>query len=133
MKAGLVIAVALAVTGIVPPATARAPASIWKNGGDVRGTCRAVVAGRAVMNGLCGGGGHGNSIFVTAEKDGCSIELTRGRGGVTGKIFAYKNICAGGDGPPNDGDVNLGRFTLVNGCWQSGTARVCLKPGRVAN
>lgn len=77
------------------------------------------------MNGPCGGAGHGNSIFVTAERDGCSIELARKRGVVTGKIFAYKDSC----GDINN-DVQLGRFKQVGNCWASAAAKVCLQVGR---
>src|SRR3954453_9685477 len=51
--------------------------SIWRKGGDVQGTCHVTVGGKSLMDGACGGAGHGSSVFVTAQRDGCSIELTQ--------------------------------------------------------
>jgi hypothetical protein len=77
------------------------------------------------MNGPCEGAGHGSSIFVTADRDGCSIELTRKSGGVTGSLFAYKDDCG-----TLEKDVNLGPFRPAGACWVAAAAKVCVKPGR---
>lgn len=102
-----------------------APQSIWKKGAAVQGTCRAVVAGKTVMDGRCAGLGHGSSVFVTAQKDGCSIELTRNAKGVVGKIFEYKDVCG-----ELEGDVDLGSFKPDGNCWKAAAAEVCLEAGR---
>lgn len=98
---------------------------IWKKGAAVQGTCRAVVAGKTVMDGPCAGMGHGASVFVTARKDGCSIELTKSAKGVVGKIFEYKDVCG-----ELEGDVALGSFKPDGNCWKAASAEVCLEAGR---
>lgn len=98
---------------------------IWKKGAAVQGTCRAVVAGKTVMDGPCAGMGHGASVFVTARKDGCSIELTKSAKGVVGKIFEYKDVCG-----ELEGDVALGSFKPDGNCWKAASAEVCLEVGR---
>lgn len=100
---------------------------IWKKGAAVQGTCRAVVAGKTVMDGPCAGMGHGASVFVTARKDGCSIELTKSAKGVVGKIFEYKDVCKELEG---EGDVALGSFKPDGNCWKAASAKVCLEAGR---
>lgn len=122
--AWLILCLASAVSAIAAPPHH----SIWKKGSDINGICRATVGGKLLMNGSCAGLGHGDSIFVTAARDGCSIELTRARAGVSGKIFAYKNSC--GD---LDDDVQLGSFKQVGNCWTSASAKVCLKIARRSN
>lgn len=112
---------ALVASGGVEAATQ----PIWKKGAAVQGTCRAVVAGKTVMDGRCAGLGHGSSVFVTAQKDGCSIELTRSAKGVVGRIFEYKNVCA-----ELEGDVDLGGFKPAGNCWKAASAEVCLEAGR---
>lgn len=102
-----------------------APQPIWKKGAAVEGRCRAVVAGKTVMDGPCAGLGHGGSVFVTASKDGCSIELKKSAKGVVGKIFEYKDVC--GD---LEGDVQLGSFKPDGSCWKAASAELCLEAGR---
>jgi len=102
-----------------------ATASVWKSGTSISGTCRATLNGKTIMAGPCSGLGHGSSLFVTAAADGCSIELKRNGGQITGDLFAYKNICEGLE----DGETgNLGRFTEQGGCMRSASASLCLKP-----
>ncbi|MBX9640096.1 MAG: SHOCT domain-containing protein [Mycobacteriaceae bacterium] len=102
-----------------------AASSVWKAGASVSGSCRATLNGKTIMEGACSGAGHGSSIFMTAEHGGCSIELTRKSGQITGDMFAYKDVCEGLE----DGEtVNLGRFTQQGGCMRSARASLCLKP-----
>jgi hypothetical protein len=102
--------------------------SIWSKGRDVHGTCHVTVGGKSLMDGACGGVGHGSSVFVTAQRDGCSIELIQRPQGVTGKIFAYKDTCG-----ELETEVNLGVFKAEGSCWRTGSARICLQPGRLKN
>jgi hypothetical protein len=116
-----------------PPAAATSDrdstsASIWKNNQSVSGNCRVSVAGEMVMDGPCSGLGHGTSVFVTAERDGCSIELSRSKGTVKGKVFAYKNTCGSPESAPNNSDVDLGVFATEGECLRSNSASVCLAP-----
>lgn len=103
-------------------------ASIWENNQSVSGNCRVSVEGEMVMDGPCSGLGHGNSIFVTAERDGCSIELSRSKGAVKGKVFAYKDTCGSPESAPNNSDVDLGVFATEGECLRSNSASVCLAP-----
>lgn len=105
-----------------------AASSIWTDGVSVSGNCTATVAGRKVMSGACSGRGHGSSVFVTAEYDGCSIELTRTDGQVTGSLFAYKNTCGSPESAPNNRNIDLGSFTLDGDCWRTKSTSVCLRP-----
>lgn len=99
--------------------------SVWKSDASVSGSCRATLNGKTIMEGACSGAGHGSSIFVTAEHGGCSIELTRKSGQITGDMFAYKDVCEGLEDAEH---INLGRFTEQGGCIRSASASLCLKP-----
>ncbi len=113
---------------VVRPAAPADGTGIWRDGGDLVGTCFAKVGRTALMDGPCEGAGHGNSIFVTADRDGCSIELNRHGNTVTGSLSAYRNSCG-----EIDSDVNLGGFTPAGDCWAGSTAKVCVKAGRGPN
>lgn len=102
--------------------------SIWRDGADVSGTCRISIYGEKYMMGPCSGAGHGSSVFVTAEADGCSIELTRDGSSVRGRLFAYKNTCGSEGSPPNNSDVDLGTFRQDGRCLIAKDAEVCLDP-----
>lgn len=101
-----------------------APANlIFQKGRVISGTCFAKLRGAPLMNGACSGLGHGNSLFVTAEKDGCSLEIIRsGRGAIS----AYKNEC----GNLDSSDTPIGTFKPVGNCLVAPAAKVCLKAGR---
>lgn len=103
----------------------RPQSNIWKAGGTVTGTCFAKVGSAILMDGPCSGAGHGTSVFVTAERDGCSIDLSRHGASATGSLFAYKDACG-----ELESDVNLGSFSPDGACWASQMARVCVQPGR---
>lgn len=122
----------VAVTGLVPAAYASAPitSTIWAKGSTVSGTCRATVDGKVVMDGPCSGLGHGSTVFVTAERDGCSVELTKTKAGVIGKILAYKDTCGDSDTAVNDHDVALGSFQPSGSCLRAKAASLCLSAGR---
>ncbi len=102
--------------------------AIWADGQRIGGNCRVRVMGETLMDGLCSGAGHGDSVFVTAERDGCSIELSRDQGTVLGKVFAYKDTCGSPESAPNKADVSLGPLVVEGGCWHSKLASICLEP-----
>jgi len=99
---GLISTGALAFASYASAASAK---TIWLKGGSIKRTCTASVGGNRLMSGPCSGLGHGNTLFVTAERDGCSDKLQRTKTGITGKIFAYKDAC--GD---LENDVSVGVF-----------------------
>lgn len=106
----------------------RPSGSIWADGASVSGTCRISIDGERYMMGPCSGAGHGSSVFVTAEADGCSVELNQDGTSVRGKLFAYKNTCGSENSPANNSDVDLGTFTQDGRCWIAKNAEVCLDP-----
>ncbi|WP_156500407.1 hypothetical protein [Croceicoccus bisphenolivorans] len=101
------------------------PSNIWANGATISGQCSVVVEGRKIIEGGCSGMGHGNSLFVTSDADGCSVEITREARGLSGKVFAYRNPCE----PLGENDttpVGLGNFTEKDGCLDNGSSKLCL-------
>lgn len=99
-----------------------AMASIWKDGQGVSGTCYAKVGNSVYMDGPCSGLGHGGSLFVTAEADGCSFDVTLKGQRAAGSLFAYRNTC--GD---LEADVAVGPFERQGECWSAPNARFCLR------
>ena len=124
----LIISVALVFT-LPSPAIAASRAAarsslIFQKGREISGTCFAKFHGVVLMNGKCAGLGHRDSLFVTAEKDQCSLNITRS-GEVA--ISAYRGDCgASGLGST---DVAIGKLKAVGGCLVAANARVCLKAG----
>lgn len=99
--------------------------NVWENGATISGQCSVVVEGRKIIEGGCSGMGHGNSLFVTSDADGCSVEITRESGGLSGKVFAYRNRCE----PLGENDtipVGLGKFAEKDGCIGNGSSKLCL-------
>lgn len=102
-----------------------AATSIWKNGGLVAGSCHVTVGHQVLMSGPCRGAGHGNAVTVTADKDGCTVDLVRKGTKVMGYLTAYRNVCG-----EIESEVQLGAFVQQGGCWVGRSARLCLTPRR---
>jgi hypothetical protein len=107
------------------PTIATPSASIFQKGREISGTCFAKYRGTVLMNGPCKGLGHGDSLFVTAEKDQCSLDVTRS-GEVA--ISAYRGDC--GNSELGSDDEPIGKLKPVGNCLVGPNARVCLKAGR---
>lgn len=124
MKLVRVAATAILLSSVAPTMAAPA-AGIFQKGRRVSGTCFATFKGVVLMNGRCLGLGHGRSVFVTSEKDGCSLEITPS-GDVL--ISAYRNECGNSD----LGDLGepIGKLKRVGRCLVGSSARVCLEAGR---
>jgi hypothetical protein len=119
-----VASIALLFASSVP--TFAAPsASIFQKGRAISGTCFAEFRGTVLMNGRCSGLGHRDSLFVTAEKDSCSLNITRS-GQVA--ISAYRGEC--GESDLGSDDEPIGRLKPVGNCLIGPNAKVCLKAGR---
>ena len=107
------------------PTFAAPPASIFQKGRAISGTCFAKFKGAVLMNGKCSGLGHRNYLFVTAEKDSCSLSIARS-GEVA--ISAYRGEC--GDSELGMDEESLGELKPVRDCLVGRNVRVCLKAGR---
>lgn len=97
--------------------------AIWKDGQAIAGTCYAEHDQVVLMDGACSGLGHGGSLFVTAEADGCSLDISRHGEKARGSLFAYKNACG-----ELESDVAVGPLVKSGNCWIGDNARFCLKP-----
>lgn len=100
--------------------------SLWSSE-TLSGSCNVYNAGKLVFSAACSGKGHGDSIFVTSQADGCSVELTKGERSVTGSVFAYRDICPG-LGEDDTTPVDLGEFKISGGCFESEKTSICLDP-----
>ena len=120
---GLALVVLLVTSSI--PTVAAPPASIFQKGRILSGTCVAKFRGAVLMDGKCSGLGHGNSLFVTADKDQCSLNITRS-GEVA--ISAYRGVCGNSD--LGSDDKPIGRLKPVGNCLVGPNAKVCLKADR---
>jgi hypothetical protein len=105
-----------------------AEAALWSKGTALSGTCRVEVNGSSIMDGQCSGLGHGDSIFLTAERDGCSVELGKEGAQATGKLFAYRNTCwiDEAKGQSLEEEVVLPSSKFEDGCWRASGVEVCV-------
>lgn len=101
-------------------------ADLWSSE-TVSGACNVYNGGSLVFSAACSGKGHGDSIFVTSQADGCSVELNKGKRSVTGSVFAYRDICPG-LGEDDTTPVDLGEFEISGDCFESGQTSICLDP-----
>jgi len=124
MKSIGVASIVLLITSATPTVAAP-PASIFQKGRVISGDCFAKFRGAVLMTGKCSGLGHGDSLFVTAAKDSCSLRITPS-GDVA--ISAYRGEC--GDSELGSDDEPIGKLTPVGDCLVGPNAKVCLKAGR---
>jgi hypothetical protein len=87
--------------------------------------CFAKLNGEVLMNGRCSGLGHRNSVFVTSDKDACSLNISRS-GEIA--ISAYRGACGSSD--LGSDDEPIGTVRKSGNCWTGANARVCLVLGR---
>ena len=106
-------------------AVAAPPPSIFERGRAISGTCFVKFEGAILMNGLCSGLGHGDSLFVTSNKDACSLSITRSG---EAAISAYRGDCGSSD--LGSDDEPIGILKRIGNCWVGANAKVCLKAGR---
>lgn len=101
-----------------------------KDGATLSGYCLVSIGDNKVMDGPCSGAGHGNSLFISSESDGCSVELTNSSSSVTGTLLAYKDVCwlDKVSGVEVKDELPLGKFEYSGRCWSNDRARICLRP-----
>lgn len=97
---------------------------------SVSGNCSVTWQGKEVMAGACSGAERPDQIVLTADRDGCTIEINKSGSGSTAKVYAYRNICRvnGSDDETVEDDIDYGTVQLSNGCWIGRDLKACIKP-----
>lgn len=121
----------VAVSGLATEQAAVRPSTLASSGDIVSGDCDIQLSGRQIMSGGCGGKADETTAFITADNSGCTVELTWTSTGARGKLFAYKNTCWIDEAASSqvEGDIDLGVFARVDGCWVGRDSKVCLYSG----